>query len=340
MLHISFDLTHPYFIQMFMPVILRLRNKYSITVTTRDKDINIQLLKDFGIDPIIIGKKRESLFGLGIELVTRTVKLAYFYQRNKVRFAVGPLAAISARLIGVPSLSFSDVEHNNMLAYISQPMASAVFTDSGFRGKIFNKNHFKHVSYNHLLYLHPNRFKPNPEVLKRYALEADRYIVVRLVSWKTYHDIGQEGVQDIDYFLTELSRNFELVICSENELASKWGKFIFKGNTKDMIHLQAFAKLTIGEGSAMAMESALLGVPSIIISSFLNGFIRSAEEEGLIFCFRGQDVQSPLKKALAILESDTFHSDYLRKRDSTILKKGDPLPFVEKLINNLVEEKG
>ena len=340
MFHISFDLTHPYFIQMFIPVITRLETRYKITITTRDKDINIQLLKDFGADPIIIGKRRDSLLGLGLELITRTVKLALFYKKNGVDLAVGPLASISSRFIGVPSLSFSDVEHNNLLACISQPMASVVFTDGGFRGKIFNKNHVSHNSYNHLLYLHPARFKPNPEVLKKYNLTPRNYIVVRLVSWKTYHDIGQEGVQDIDYFLTELSRDYELVICSENDLSNKWEKFIFKGNTRDMIHIQAFAKLSIGEGSAMAMESALLGVPSIIISSFLNGFIRSAAEEGLIYCFDGTDAQAPLKKALEVLGNEKFYLEYARKREEMITKRGDPLPFVEKLICDLAKERG
>ena len=93
---------------------------------------------------------------------------------------------------------FYDTEHAHLSNAITFPFATRVITPECYRTDIGEKQ-IRYAGYQELAYLHPDRFQPDPGVLDELGFTSNEpYFVVRLVSWKASHDIGQRGVIPYD----------------------------------------------------------------------------------------------------------------------------------------------
>jgi predicted glycosyltransferase len=113
-----------------------------------------------------------------------------------------------------------------------------------------------------LAYLHEKRFSPNPRVLDKYGLKPGSYILVRLSSLEAHHDKGQSGVPEelIDY-LRANSRDKQIL--ESRELSTN-----YSFDPWDMQQLLGFSSFLISDSQTMSIEAAILGTPSIRVSSF------------------------------------------------------------------------
>lgn len=103
-------------------------------------------------------------------------------------------------------------------------------------------------------------------------------VVMRLVSWNAAHDIGRGGMDGIERLVTELERFGATVLLSaEGDLSPTLADRKFDLPPDRMHDLLAHADLFLGESATMAIESAVLGTPSLYVSDLDAGVLEELE---------------------------------------------------------------
>ncbi len=135
-----------------------------------------------------------------------------------------------------------------------------------------------------------SRFVPDPSRLQVFGLSPnDRYIVMRLVAWASAHDIGDRGFTDLKSAVELLSGYGRVLISSEMSLPPEVANCAIRTAPEYIHHLLAYATLYIGESATMASESAILGVPAILLSTSSRGYTNEQEHKyRLVFNFSEQ----------------------------------------------------
>src|SRR5574340_324797 len=117
-MRILVDITHPAHAHFFRHTIRQWQNEgHAVRITSRDKDIAVTLLNEFGFDHTTIGHARRGVAGLGIELVERAWGLGRVIRdfRPQVATAVaGTFIVYGCLPYRVPTVVFYDTEHANL----------------------------------------------------------------------------------------------------------------------------------------------------------------------------------------------------------------------------------
>jgi hypothetical protein len=262
-------------------------------VTSRDKDLTLSLLTHYGFGHHPLGRPRRGLAGLAWELVTRAAALHGIARRFRpdLMLAVGGAwIAPVGRVLGVPAVVFYGTEVatlNNAYVY---RLADAVCTPISYQGTA-GRCHVRYAGNHELAYLHPRRFTPDPVVPGLLGLRpGDPYVLVRTVAWTSHHDVGHRGIRDLPELVRGLGQYGRVLITAEGRLRADLEPYRLR-LAPHLIHdLLAFARLYVGESATMASESAVLGVPSILVSSTRRGFTDEEETRyGLLFTFDDRD---------------------------------------------------
>lgn len=261
--------------------------------TSRDKDVTLDLFEKYEIKHTTLSAQGSGGFlALGRELVSRNHALYKFVKAEKpdILAAIGgPFIAHVGAMTRTPSIIFYDTENAKLQNLITYPLASCVVVPNCYKGWI-PKRHLKYSGLHELSYLHPKYFKPNLEIARKIGLKQNKKnIIIRLVSWKASHDIGEFGWSEelLDELIEYFSPEVNIIISSELSLAKRFHSYLYKGATNDIHHLMAFSDLFIGESATMASESAVLGVPAIYAAQTGRGYTDHLEEEyGLVINLR------------------------------------------------------
>lgn len=339
---VLFDIGHPAHVHYFKNLIWLLQNTGNeIFVTARNKEVAHNLLSAYRIKYFNRGKGGNNLFS----------KILYFfkgdyliYKRTKafqpnllVSFASPYLAQVS-QITGIPHLVIDDTEHNNWNHFLYKHFSNAILTPSCFR-KEFGSKHLKFNSYMELCYLHPNYFSPQNDIYNILGLKAnEKYIILRFVSWKAIHDIGEGGLS-YEYkikLVSQLSKNYKVFISSEGVLPSKLEKYRLQIKPENLHSVLAHADLYIGEGSTTASECSVLGTPNIYINSLSVCYCAEQEKRyGLTYNFNSEE--GILEKAIEILSDPESKDKWLKKRIKMLNDKIDVTAFFYWFIVNYPE---
>ncbi len=326
-MNILIDIVHPAHVHFFKYAISEWQKRgHRLLVVVREKENNIQLLKAYGIDYIKISDYKPGLWGLFCELIGRNIKLYKIIKQFKPRIMTG-IAGFSIAplgwLTGVPAIIFTDTEHARLSNFISFPFAKAICTPASFREDA-GKKQIRYNGFQELAYLHPNLFKADKSVLEKLGLAAgEKYFVVRFVSWGAAHDVGETGVAaDIRLdFINTLAGQGRVFITSEAQLPPEFERYRLKVPAQDIHHLLYYASLYIGESPTMASEAAILGTPSVLISSWAHeaGCIMDHEKYGLIYPFT--DHKLALEKAIELVNDPQVKAKWQAKSRQMIEEK-------------------
>jgi predicted glycosyltransferase len=114
---------------------------------------------------------------------------------------------------------------------------------------------------------------------------------VRLVAWHAVHDWGEAGFgpADLTMLIEQLSRRMRIYLSCEGHPPRGLEQFVAKVRPDRMHHIMAFARLIVSEGTSMAAEAALMGVPALVVSSLADriGYMQVLERDyGLVRVFR------------------------------------------------------
>lgn len=294
--NILVELGHPAHVHFFRhPIQIWRSQGHRVLIVTRDKEITHTLLDEIGLDYLPLSKQKMHMWSQAIELLIRWTKVFYIIKRKKIDVAIsisGISTAVPARLAGIVAITDSDTEDAKLSNSIAFRFSDVVLTPTTFLKQSDFKNIITYNSFHELAYLHPARFTPDKTRLKYFSItEDEKYIFIRLVKWKAVHDIHESGISEehlrniIQLFTRE---QYNVLVSSERQLSAEFEPYLVKGNFSHIFHVLAFSSGYIGESPTMAVETAILGKPAILINSrvqHLGNMIELQEKYGLLYNF-------------------------------------------------------
>jgi hypothetical protein len=282
------DINHPAHVHLFKYVIAELRKRgHNVIITASQKDLSYKLLDAYGFDYIKMGTYGDSLAKKLVNfpiLDCRMVKVVLQHQPDILTGVASCRIAHAGFMCRKKTLILDDTEHATGQIALYKPFATKILTPSCFTSDL-GKKQIRYEGCHELAYLHPKRFTPDREVAKKLGIDiSERYCIIRFVSWKASHDIGQHGVvrrQKLN-FIEEISRYARPYISSESQLPTELQPYRLNVPPHLVHHIMAFASLYVGEGATMASESAILGVPAVYVNTLRLGYIDMHERYGLV----------------------------------------------------------
>ena len=164
---ILFDIEHPAHVHYFKNVISILKGRgHNIILTAIDKDITFQLLKQYDLSYISLGKHYKSIFKKIFALIRNELKLIFISFKHNPDIYVSfhsPYPAHVGFLFRKKVIGITDTEHAKFSNLLTNSFSDIILTPNCFL-KDLGKNHIKFNSLIELSYLHPNYFKPNKDI--------------------------------------------------------------------------------------------------------------------------------------------------------------------------------
>ena len=338
-MRILVDITHPAHAHFFHQVILNWQAAgHEVRITSREKDINCALLDEFGFEHTRIGGARKGIVGLGRDLAERAWGISRVVRefRPDVATAIaGTFVVYGCLPYRVPTVVFYDTEFARIANAITYPLATAVVTPRPYRNAIGAK-HVRYAGFQELAYTHPHVFTPDPAVLADEGLAlGEPFSIVRMVSWRASHDIGQSGIQSLRDVIETLTPYGRVILSAEGDLPSDLQALTLRGSRRNMLHLQAFARLYFGESATMAAECAMLGTPAIFLATLSFGNMDELQGRyDLVTYFTDplHDLPRALDKARALLEDPQTPALWQAKRHKMLGELVDVSQYVTELV--------
>ncbi len=306
---VLFDMVHPADVHFFKQTITLLRNRGdTVLITSRQKDITLELLDALGLENICISHKGMGAVGLFIELLQRDVelwKIARQFEPDIFIANNSPCGTHIAWLRGRPSLVFDDTEIHRFNRYLYSPLVTEVHSPQCYRLKSGSKRRY-YPGYHALAYLHPNHFQPDPDVLRQVGLTPEEPMaLVRFVEWGAMHDIGLKTLSSSDKFriVEMISAHMKVFISSEAELPRELEIYRLHIPIEQMHHILYYARMVVGESASMGAEAAVLGTPAVYYDELGRGYTDELQNKyGLCFHYRTDDVEGFMNKILELVE--------------------------------------
>lgn len=323
-MRILLDILHPADLHM-----LRLYREemisrgHQVEVAARDKDLTVPLLERYGIPATVISRQRTGRVGLAWEWAVRTNRLRRMARRFRPDVLMG-LMGVSIAPVGklhrTPSVILYDTENATRTNKIFYPMATAVVTPDCYQAPV-NGHHITYPGYHETAYLHPDRFTPDPEVVRALGIDPKGwYALVRFVSWEASHDIGEEGLTDERKreIVARLATHGRVLISSEGPLPAELEQYRLAAPVEQIHHIMAFANAVVGESATMASEAAVLGVPAAYIADTGRGY---TDDEDRNYGMVRQALPADWEGITAILdELLSLTPAQIRKRHGALLR--------------------
>ncbi|GHA72829.1 DUF354 domain-containing protein [Pontibacter akesuensis] len=309
-MRILIDINHPAHVHYFRNFARLMGEQgHSILFVSRNKEMEHALLNLYGITFVNRGKGRNGKVGKFLYMIYADMKLIQVCQQFKPDLFLNflhPYPSQVARLLGKPSLVFSDTEHAGLHHKLTVPFATKVYTPSCYRLDLGEK-HVRFNGYMELAYLHPNYFTPDPSIYEILGIKPhEKYVIVRFVSWAAAHDFGHTGMslENKRKAIKAISKYGRVFITSEAKLPDDLEPYRIRIPINKMHDAIFYSTLLFGESATMASEAAVLGTPSVFIDNDGRGYTDEEERKyGIVFNFTEseQDQQRAIEKAEAIL---------------------------------------
>jgi len=335
---VHIDITHPAHVHFFRPVISALRERGDgVSVTSRDKDVTLRLLDHFGIEHMCLSRASGTPLGLVRESVHRDIRLARILRKERARVVLareGAFAAQAGWLARCPSVSFDDTDDATLQLFSYASLATRIYTDPAY-GRRFGSKHRHFNGVMAAAYLSPQRFKPEFERLRGLGIDTERPIILlRLVNWAASHDVGQKGFEKASLLrlLRELEAYGRILITSEGPLLDELAPYRASVPPEQLHHVMAAASLYVGESATMAAESAILGIPSIHVSTRTLWYTDLLEKKwGLVRNVRS--AEEALDIAVGLLKDPETRSRHQQALNSYLVTTDDIVQVVLRAVD-------
>lgn len=289
-MRILIDIGHPAHVHYFRNFYKQMvKNGHNILVTARRKEVSHELLKSYNMPYISRGSGGNSFLGKLLYLP----KANYVLFKEAIRFKPdmflsfsSPYAAQVSKLFGKPHIALDDTEHAKLGRLMYGPFTDVVISPRCYKGPV-SKKQLLFDGYLDISYLHPKYYTPKKNVYDFLKLkENEKYAVVRFVSWNANHDMhGQNSglsPSQKEELVNHIEKKMHVIISSEVELPAALEKHRAVIPPDAMHDLMHFADLFVGESLTMASEAALLGTPSICVSTISAGTTDDQVKRGLV----------------------------------------------------------
>ncbi|HEU20238.1 MAG TPA: DUF354 domain-containing protein [Deltaproteobacteria bacterium] len=345
---ILIDIDHPAHVHFFKGTIRHLSDAgHEIMVVTRNKEMTLDLLEEYGFHYINIGDHKTGMAGKAFALLQfdyRIFRIARKFRPDLLVALGSPYLAHVSKLIRKPYISFWDTEDANLIIKLTSPFTDTICTPSCFL-RDFGERQVRFEGYKELAYLHPEEFSPDASVLDELNLTVDdRFIIVRFISWAASHDVGLKGMKNPVEVVKTLEQYGQVFISSERPPEPVLEKYLLHISPEKFHSLLAYASLYIGEGGTITTEAAVVGTPAIHIEANANGeatgttsgnFLELRDKYGLMYFYPDQD--AALEKAVQILENPHSKREWQQKKERLLADKINVSAWMTDFITNYPE---
>lgn len=332
---ILIDIGHPahvHYFKKFTKIMCSRNNE--VLFTCRDKDVTIELLKYYQFNYISFGKTYTKLSGKIFGLFWFTLKLFIISLKYKPDIILNATfyGAFVARILRKPHISIEDT-FNKESTKLFMPFTNIVLTGD-YPHPYLGEKEIKYSGYQELMYLHPNYFTPDKNVLKLLGVnEEEKYVILRFVAWNASHDFGHNGLSYENKIkaVTEFEKHAKVFISSEMPLAIELEKYKIPIAAEQMHAAIAFSSLMFGESATMVSEAAVLGIPGIYLDNMGRYYTKEqGEKYGLCFNFTEseEDQHRAIEKGMELLKTPDLRNEWQNKRMKLLHDKIDVTAFL------------
>jgi predicted glycosyltransferase len=319
------DLGHPGHVHFFRHAVAELRaDGHEVVLAARDKDVTLDLLRAFALDHVVLSATRGGLLREYPVRLSALVRLIRRFRPDVVTAVGGAFIAPAGRLTSTPTVVFTDTEHVAADRILTYPWATRICTPQAFKKSLPRAQH-RYAGLHELAYLHPRRFVPDPGVQAELGLEANEpFAIIRLVSWTAAHDRGHHGLtrEDRRDAIGRLEAIGRVFVSAEGPVPASVGAPVLPLPPSRIHHALALARVYLGEGATMATEAALLGTPSVYVSTLVGtmGNFELLAAEDLVQSFRSG---GPAIEAAVGLMKDSRARDAWHARAAAFIDRQD-----------------
>jgi uncharacterized protein len=335
----AIDILHPAHVHFFKHFHQEMQSRgHEFLVTSRDKDVTLDLLDAYGIDHIPISTQKAGPIAMATELVARTgrfVREARKFKPDVLLGIMGPVIALSGKVLPARTVVFYDNESARAVNRIVYRLADQYCTPRGY-AESAGKNHIRYDGYHELAYLHPNRFKVDKTILSKHGLDKEPLFVIRFVSWESVHDVGEKGLsRSVRLELLKLlGKRGRVVITSESKLPTEFEEYRLAIPVEDIHHVLAAAHLLVGESSTMASEAAVLGTHALFVSKTGRGINDEQEANyGLVHNFNDQQGDEVIQTVRELLELPDMKQDAAKRLERLLANNIDVTTWMVNLFD-------
>ena len=280
-------LGHPAQYLFLRETIKRLKNNgHRICILIKTKDILEALLLADGVNDyknILLKERGTSLISIAFSLIKRLIAMIPIVLRFKPDVLIGtdPSIAQLGFFLRINRITITEDDYNIIkpLAFITYPFTQTIFCPEPCNVGRWGHKKIGYQGYMKLGHLHPKVFQIDNSIKMKYNLPP-KFVLIRLSKLSAYHDIGIKGINEktLDNIVMVLKKNnYDILISAENLLDKKYNHLLLNINPNDVHSILGFSSFLISDSQSMSVEAAILGIPSIRVSSF-SGKISVLEE--------------------------------------------------------------
>ena len=306
-----------------------------------EKDISKQLLKEYNINYTFLHRHSSKPFSKIIVMLKNlsiAIRLISANNIDMICSRLSPYAVFASLISRKAHLAFIDTESSGSYNMLLGKMVNVLITARSFKQQV-RRDQIRFDGNKELFYLHPNRFRPSPDVLDILGIKrSEPFVVMRFVSWEAHHDKGLSGFSYENKLkaTAQFARYARVFISSEKELPEQLAKYQINIPLNRIHDVLAFATLFLGESATMASESAVLGTPAIYLNDHWPGSLDEEEKHGLLFAYKASldDQEKAIEKGLQLLQESNVKEKLKDNYQAFLHGKIDVTAFFAWLIDS------
>jgi len=338
-MRILFEIIHPAHVHLFKNTMRVLEERgHQVIIAGREREMITQLLDAYGFDYFCLSKAASGMRGLFVEMLKRDFAMWRLARKFDIDLFVGSVVCVThvAKLTGKKSIMFNDDGLITKTARFSGfPFADTICTPACLPDD-FGKKHVRYQGYHELAYLHPNRFTPDPTILQDIGLaEGEKYIVMRFVGLKAFHDVGQRGLSpDMRRrMVREFSRHGQVFITSETPLLPEFEPYRLPVPPHRIHDLLYYATLVVADSQTMTSEAAVLGTPAVRCNSWVGKISYLEElEQKYELTYGFTDEEQAFARSLELLNDPGLKETWQARRAKMLADKIDVTEFMVEMV--------
>ncbi|NLD47942.1 MAG: DUF354 domain-containing protein [Clostridiaceae bacterium] len=344
-MNILIDIGHPAHVHLYRNLYFELiKNGHYVIVTTKDLESATKLLDLYNIPYTRFFKKSDPITGKIIMQLFFDWQQLMTVKKHKIDISIGTSItnAHISKITGISSIIMDDDDDEVQPLFVkyAHPFADIILSPNVLYGKRKRSDTIYYAGYHELAYLHPSRFKPDPDVLFELGLKPnDQYFIMRFNSFKAHHDNGVKGlsVNQKLQLVNHLSDKGKVFITTEREIEPELTKYRLRISPDKIHSLLYYATIFMGDSQTMTSEAAVLGTPAVRCNSF-SGSISYLEEEehkyGLAFGFKPENFNSLMDRINMLLQEPDLKKEWNNRRLSMLADKIDVTSFLVWFVEN------
>ena len=347
-MNILIDINHPAHVHLLRNAYKILEDKgHQVIVAVKEIPSAMKLLDLYSIPYVNIGKKNDALGKKGLDQLAYDRRLLKLARQHHIDLGIGssiniPHVSKMSRMKNI-ILDDDDDAAEPLFVKFGHPFADAILTPSAITRK--SKKAVYVASYHELAYLHPNRFVPDPCVLRDAGVEeGEPYFILRFNAFKAHHDIGAEGlsIENKHRLVNSLKSKGKVLITTERDIDDEFKPYQLKVSPEKAHSLMYYATMLVGDSQTMTSEAAVLGTPAVKCNSFAGRLSVPNELEqkyGLCYSFLPEQHEAFFAKIDELLSMPDLKGEWQLRRKRMLADKIDYSGFMVWFIENYPESQ-